>query len=185
MTKANAQQCYLDLEPKMNLDQIGMDKKCWIYLDDIRTPAADDFIEWHVVRTPEAFIEKIRTIGLSNITGITFDHDLGPEAMKEYYGNVRPHFSLDYGNLREETTGYDLVKWLVDHYYEINPEKIDLPHSEKKKLDSIPFPKITVHSANPIGSANIMGYVNNFFKNEAQPESCIRLFWPLDINSDQ
>jgi hypothetical protein len=157
----------------------------WIYLDDIRTPDVNDRIQWEVVRTPEAFVDKIKEIGLANIEGITFDHDLGPKAMGEYYKNVRPNFSLNYENIQNEITGYDLIKWLVDYYYEINPDKIDLPHSEKKKLDSIPFPKITVHSANPIGSANIMGYVNNFFKNEAQPESCIRLFWSLDINSDQ
>lgn len=162
-----------------------MDRKDWIYLDDIRTPAENDFIEWHLVRTPEAFIEEVKRLGLANITGITFDHDLGPEAMKEYYGNVRPYFSLDYENIQNEITGYDLIKWLVGHYYEVNPEKLGLLHSEKKKLDSIPFPKITVHSANPIGSANIMGYVNNFYKNEAKPESCIRFFWPLDPNSNQ
>lgn len=158
-------------------------KTTWIYLDDIRTPAENPDIEWHVVRTPEAFIEEIKKLGLANITGITFDHDLGPEAMKEYFGNVRPHFSLNYENIQNEITGYDLIKWLVGYYYEVNPEKLELSHPEKKKLDSIPFPKITVHSANPIGSANIMGYVNNFFKNEAKPESCIRFFWPLDPNS--
>jgi hypothetical protein len=162
-----------------------MNKTTWIYLDDIRTPAENADIEWHVVRTPEAFIEEIKRLGLANISGITFDHDLGPAAMQEYYKNVRPNFSLNYENIQDEITGYDLIKWLVDHYYEVNPEKLDLPHSEKKKLDSIPFPKITVHSANPIGSANIMGYVNNFFKNEAKPESCIRFFWPLDPNSNQ
>jgi hypothetical protein len=160
------------------------DPKIWIYLDDIRTPGVNDDIEWHVVRTGEAFVDKVKEIGLSNINGITFDHDLGPEAMDQYFKNVRPNFSLDYDKIKE-TTGYDLIKWLVDHYYEINPEKVDLPHPEKKKLESIPFPKITVHSANPIGSANIMGYVNNFFKNEAKPESCIRFFWPLDPKSDQ
>jgi hypothetical protein len=162
-----------------------MDKTTWIYLDDIRTPAKNTDIEWHVVRTPEAFIEEIKRLGLANISGITFDHDLGPKAMQEYYKNVRPNFSLDYENIQDEITGYDLIKWLVDHYYEVNPEKLEMLHSEKKKLDSIPFPKITVHSANPIGSGNIMGYVNNFFKNEARPESCIRLFWPLDPKSEQ
>jgi hypothetical protein len=162
-----------------------MNKETWIYLDDIRTPLENEKIDWTITRTPEEFVDAVLSIGLSKIDGITFDHDLGPKAMNEYYKNVRPNFSLDYENIQDEVTGYDLIKWLVNHYYLMNPEKADMPHAEKKKLDSIPFPKITVHSANPIGSANIMGYVNNFFKNEARPESCIRLFWPLDPNSKQ
>jgi hypothetical protein len=47
--------------------------------------------------------------------------------------------------------------------------------SEEKKLGGITFPKVFTHSANPIGSANIMGYVNNFYRNERQPQSCIRV----------
>jgi hypothetical protein len=160
-------------------------KETWIYLDDIRTPAENERIDWKIVRTPEEFVDAIFSIGLSNISGITFDHDLGPKAMNEYYKNVRSNFTLNYENIQDEVTGYDLIKWLVDHYYAMNPEKADMPYSEKKKLDSIPFPKIIVHSANPIGSANIIGFANNFFKNEARPESCIRFFWPLDPKSEE
>ena len=32
-----------------------------------------------------------------------------------------------------------------------------------------------VHSANPIGSANMMGYINNYFKNCKTPQTCIRV----------
>ena len=42
-----------------------------------------------------------------------------------------------------------------------------------KKSYPIKFPKITIHSHNPIGAANILGYINNFFKNEAQKEDCV------------
>jgi hypothetical protein len=44
-----------------------------------------------------------------------------------------------------------------------------------KRTSTIQFPTIYVHSANPIGAANIMGYINNFFMNEAQPQTCIRV----------
>jgi hypothetical protein len=41
--------------------------------------------------------------------------------------------------------------------------------------DKIMFPKIYVHSANPIGAHNICGWINNFLKNEKQPETCVRV----------
>ena len=39
----------------------------------------------------------------------------------------------------------------------------------------IPLPTIYVHSANPIGSANIIGYVNNYFRNSKLPEVCTKV----------
>ena len=30
-------------------------------------------------------------------------------------------------------------------------------------------------AANPIGSANIMGYINNFLMNEGQDQTCVRV----------
>jgi hypothetical protein len=92
--------------------------------------------------------------------------------MSEYFNNVSPNYKLDYNNLIEEKTGYDCAKWLVDYYY----EKYDKEVSRNEKRNSgILFPRIYTHSANPIGSANIMGYVNNFLMNEAQPQDCVRV----------
>jgi hypothetical protein len=39
----------------------------------------------------------------------------------------------------------------------------------------IPLPTIYVHSANPIGSANMIGYINNYFRNNKLPEVCIKV----------
>jgi hypothetical protein len=39
----------------------------------------------------------------------------------------------------------------------------------------IPLPVIYVHSANPIGSANMMGYINNYFRNCKLPEVCVKV----------
>jgi hypothetical protein len=39
----------------------------------------------------------------------------------------------------------------------------------------IPLPQIYVHSANPIGSGNMMGYINNYFMNSRVPQTCIRI----------
>ena len=44
-----------------------------------------------------------------------------------------------------------------------------------KKQKPIKFPEVVVHSANPIGSANIMGYINNFLMNEGQSQTCVRV----------
>jgi hypothetical protein len=135
----------------------------------VRTPKDPN---WKVVRNYEEFVDLVSKTGLENIETISLDHDLGPIAMSEYFNNVSPNYKLDYNNLIEEKTGYDCAKWLVDYYY----EKYDKEVSRNEKRNSgILFPRIYTHSANPIGSANIMGYVNNFLMNEAQPQDCVRV----------
>jgi hypothetical protein len=42
-------------------------------------------------------------------------------------------------------------------------------------IKKIPLPQIYVHSANPIGSANIMGYINNYLMSCKLPQTCIRI----------
>jgi hypothetical protein len=146
-----------------------------IYLDDVRTPLEDG---WVVVRSYEEFVEAVESIGLPNLDLISLDHDLGDTAMQEYYNNVSPNYKLDYDNIAEKT-GYDCAKWLVAHYYDnYNVEK---SRAEKRK-DGICFPRVIVHSANPIGSANIMGYINNFLMNEAQQQTCTRAQIPHSVN---
>jgi hypothetical protein len=95
--------------------------------------------------------------GLENYEVISLDHDLGDTAMQEYYNNVRDNYTIDYKNITEKT-GMDCAKWLV-------------AESMTKK---IPLPQIYIHSANPIGSANMMGYINNYFMNSRLPQTCIR-----------
>ena len=104
---------------------------------------------------------------------VSLDHDLGDTAMKEYFNNVSPNYTLDYNNINEKT-GYDCAKWLVNHFYDKNPDWEKLGRIQKKSL-KFNFPSVYTHSANPIGSANIMGYVNNFLMNEGQQQTCIRV----------
>jgi len=147
-------------------------EQLFIYLDDVRTPKEH---HWIVVRDLIEFVKKIDEIGLENISVISLDHDLGPTATKEYFNNVSPNYILDYANIKEHT-GMDCAKWLVAEFYRRNPAWITLPREDKKDADvQFPFPKVFIHSANPIGSANIMGYINNFLMNEAQPQSCSRV----------
>jgi hypothetical protein len=141
-----------------------------IYLDDVRTPNDKD---WVLVRDYSEFVKRVEEIGLANISMISLDHDLGPSAMTEYFDQVSPHYELDYSRITEKT-GYDCAKWLVEHYYQMNPEVPGTPRAVMKKT-AINFPQVYTHSANPIGSANIMGYINNFLMNEAQSQTCIRV----------
>jgi hypothetical protein len=131
-------------------------KKVWLYLDDVRTPTDPN---WTVVRDYNEFIARVRLIGLDGIEVISLDHDLGSSAMAEYFTNVKHNYKLDYDNITEKT-GYDCAKWLVSHH-------MDNPKAK--------FPTVYVHSANPIGSANIMGYVNNYYMNSGLPQTCVRI----------
>ena len=129
--------------------------KIQLYLDDIRTPNNDD---WSVVSNYEELVSHIRLNGLDKYEVISLDHDLGDTAQQEYYNNVSPNYQLDYNNILEKT-GLDCAKWLV----------------AESMNSKIPLPQIYTHSANPIGSANIMGYVNNYLKNCRLPQTCIRV----------
>lgn len=115
-----------------------------IYLDDVRTPLDKN---WVVVRNYDEFVNKLNEFGIENISVISLDHDLGDEAMTEYYTNVKRNKTLNYKNINEKT-GMDCCKFMVG-------KAID----EDKKL-----PQVYVHSANPIGSENMISYINNFLK---------------------
>ena len=129
--------------------------KIWLYLDDVRVPTEGD---WQVVRSYDEFISHINLNGLENYELISLDHDLGEGAMVEYYTNVKPNYELDYNRIPEKT-GMDCVRFLV----------AESMHTK------IPLPQIYVHSANPIGAANMMGYINNYFRNCKAPEVCMKV----------
>ncbi len=130
-------------------------KRIYLYLDDVRIPTEG---EWEVVRNYDEFVAHIRLHGLENYEVISLDHDLGESAMQEYYTNTKPHFELDYNRI-EEKTGMDCARFLV----------------AESMGKNIPLPQIFVHSANPIGSANMMGYINNYFRNQRLPEICTKV----------
>ena len=126
-----------------------------IYLDDVRTPIEKN--EWVIVRSYDEFVEKINEIGLENISLISLDHDLGDTAMAEWHRNVYHNYTLDYDNITEKT-GMDCTKWLVEQW-----------------MDGKPVVNVVVHSANAIGSANMMGYINNYRHVNRLPQDCVRV----------
>jgi hypothetical protein len=138
-----------------------MSVKKSIYLDDFRTPIEHpEGKEWVIVRNYEQFVNSIEEIGLDNIDIISFDHDLDESAMVHYFEYVKKNYSIDYSQILEKT-GMDAAKWIVEH----------------SKQTGINLPECYVHSANPIGSGNIMGYINLYLKEKRLPESCIRTRW--------
>jgi len=134
-----------------------------IYLDDVRTPVSpnnewvDGIEEWTVVRSYDEFVKTVTEIGLENIEVISLDHDLGDSAMKEWHTNVYHNYTLNYDNITEKT-GYDCAKWLVEQW-----------------LDGKPVVDVYTHSANAIGSANIMGIINNYRHINKLPQNCVRV----------
>ncbi len=125
-----------------------------IYLDDVRTPIEND---WTIVRNYDEFVSTIMYIGLENIELISLDHDLGDTAMKEWHTNVAKNFTLNYDNITEKT-GMDCTKWLVNQW-----------------MNGQPVVDVVVHSANAIGSANMMGYINNYRHINRLPQNCVRV----------
>lgn len=132
-----------------------MSQKIKIYLDDVRTPVDTS---WEVARNYDEFVSMVLHHGLSNVKLISLDHDLGDTAMVEYYTNVKHNYKLEYENIQEKT-GYDCCKWMVNHSLD----------------EGVTLPLIYVHSANPIGSSNMMGYINNYLMNCRLPQTCIRV----------
>ena len=133
-----------------------------IYLDDVRTPIDPD---WIIVRNYEEFIEKIEELGLENIEWISLDHDLGDTAMMEWYTNVAKNYSLNYDNITEKT-GMDCTKWLVEQW-----------------MNGKPICNVMIHSANAIGSANMMGYINNYRHINKLPQNCERWKVPFTMET--
>jgi len=130
-----------------------------IYLDDIRTPRPETG-DWVVVRDYDQFIQNINTIGLENIELISLDHDLGDSAMAEWHYGVVKNYTINYDNITEKT-GMDCTKWLVN-----------------KWLDGAPVCKVMVHSANAVGAANMMGYINNYKHIHRMSQDCERWVVP-------
>jgi hypothetical protein len=120
-----------------------------LFLDDIRIPkdCANGLVpshlnkfywenEWNIVRSHNEFVDWINKNGLPDF--ISFDHDL---ADVHYTMDFSKHFH----NQGTEKTGYDSAKWLGDYCID-----------SKCKL-----PNFVVHSQNPVGKANIQGYLDN------------------------
>lgn len=142
--------------------------KTLLWLDDIRNPNTNDWLNFSCLQQPinvvwvktyEEFIEFININGLPD--GVNFDHDLGVKYPNEVYESEsareiflsKPMLKMETGYYREGTieyeTGFDCAKWLVNYCIDNNK----------------PLPKWYTHSANPAGKENIDKYLTNFLIN--------------------
>ena len=111
-----------------------------IFLDDERNPEDVTWVEypenidWAVVRTSADFFCALNNLDPGYIS---FDHDI-----QEFFKT--PPYE------QEETTGYDILKRMIDTYLLYNL--------------SYTFPKCFFHTQNPVGKQNMECYYQNFLK---------------------
>lgn len=149
------------------LKKLHNTKMISIYLDDLRTPieSPSKNTKWAVVRNFEEFIDLVEKTGLANIEIISLDHDLDFSATRHYVEEVKETYIIDYSKIKEKT-GLDAARWLIEY----------------SKSTGHSLPQCYTHSANPIGSGHIMGYLNLYLKLCKRPENCIRVRWDYEIN---
>lgn len=121
-----------------------------LFLDDVRqvrdaanympNPKVYNEDGWDIVRSYTEFVNYLKSNPLPEL--ISFDHDL---ADIHYDVDFRDWNDFTSEQLGVEETGMDCAKFLVKHCREL---KQDLP-------------TILVHSANPVGRANIRKYLEN------------------------
>ena len=132
---------------------IAIKKKNNVYLTVQSDPSiAQELVDHFSFDAPGAkfhplFRNKIWDGKIRLFSMFTKELYVGLKTYLEHFAEVN-NYTIDYKNITEKT-GMDCAKWLV-------------AESMTKK---IPLPQIYVHSANPIGSANMMGYLNNYFMN--------------------
>lgn len=122
-----------------------MKNQIYLFLDDEREVKHVKWVElpavkWEIVRSYEDFVKFVERNGVPCF--VSFDHDLGPAAYKEYHWAHSPmnlnRGKIDYDKL-DEKTGFHCAKWLVEYCLD-NGHKI---------------PDHISHTMNPIGKENI------------------------------
>jgi len=123
-----------------------MHNKYYLFLDDVRHPDDVTWVtipphNWIIVRNYNEFVNFISKNGVPAY--VCYDHDLSDI----HYGHGLQGDSIPYDKY-DEKTGYHCAKWLVDYCM--------------KK--GVKHPDYVVHSMNPVGSQNIISYVESYNK---------------------
>lgn len=125
----------LDYQQMIFVTNLGVNDMIGIFLDDERNPEDVTWInyptgiEWVVVRTLNELISSIQSTNEEHC--ISFDHDI-----------------CDYDISGRENTGYDCLKYVINHCLDIN-----------KKI-----PMCYFHTKNIIGLRNMMMFYENSLK---------------------
>lgn len=112
-----------------------------MFIDDIRNPPDRT---WVVVRSVDAAIEYIQSHGFPRF--ISFDHDLGLKLQIQPSGVGI--LLADGAEDTEAPSGFNFAKWLVEQDLEIHWMSAGFDYQ--------------VHSANPVGAANIRGLLDQY-----------------------
>lgn len=119
----------------------------YLFLDDERTPNKVTWVNlpshnWVIVRNYNEFVNCIETYGIPLI--ISYDHDLGNSAYKEYFQSKNNKEPINYNNIVEKT-GRDCALFLANYC-----------------LDKcVPIPLYYIHSMNGLGGANIFSIMES------------------------
>lgn len=128
-----------------------------LYLDDQRTPTTTipGYEPWYVVRNYDEFVAWITEHGIPDL--ISFDHDLAPEHMEDYYQQIaqQGYQSPSYDQFKE-MTGLNCADWLITYCQQNN----------------VALKSVCVHSHNPVGAANIQSLINGFKKHMGWEQDC-------------
>ena len=138
-------------------------KNC-LYLDDVRTPTTTikGYHPWKVVRNYDEFVKHITQNGVPDL--VSFDHDLHKEHTDDYWSQfeLKGYQEPDYSSYIEKT-GLDCARFLIDHIQANN---------------SLELKQCSVHSANPIGAANIQSFINGFKQHIGNSPDCFFMKHP-------
>lgn len=134
-----------------------------LLIDDERTPEqifkltkeeVYEYPNWITAHNYEEFINYIQGNPMPKI--ISFDHDLGGGELDEKItaagGELEQQEAWDnyHNRTYREKTGYDCLKWLVDHCFD----------------NKIVFPRILIHTRNTVGYDNIKFYYRNAIRHK-------------------
>jgi len=131
--------------------KLKMAKKL-LWLDDCRNPQENDWlvfspigkdvdVKW--VLSYDGFVKWITANGLPD--AICFDHDLGDDIANDLVKNGMNKKKAREVK-RQEKTGYDCAKWLIDYCQE----------------NELEIPTYAIQSANPVGKENIDKLLKNY-----------------------
>ena len=107
-------------------------------------------VEWTIVRTYNEFVDIINKRGLP--IRISFDHDLGDAAYKEFFRAQATKTPINYDNVNERT-GYDCALFIANYCV---GHKVNIP-------------EYYVHSLNGPGKMNIVSVLESAKKAMKQP----------------
>lgn len=118
-----------------------------LFLDDLRDPSyVNDGREYVIARTAAEAVDLVLKKGFPS--HISFDHDLGWDLLTP---DSETGIIVDMG--RPAKSGYDFVQWIVNADMDGH---IHIPEDFT----------YYVHSANPVGKANIEGLLESYFRSK-------------------